>query len=260
MAEDMTFPNTPGMVMLPVVRSVQKPDGGAALEIVRWYPALQETMRTGVFIGHGESYVQDIQEAADFRGASGTTRVVTEEQVMIQPGEPGAPGPAGPSAYDVSVANGFSGSEAQWLASLRGLDGSNGRDGAAGRDGKDGEPGLPGTPGTPGRDGANGKDGKDGRDGRDAGVVLGEIDITEQAVLAIALGIRTRDVEVPASFGLRQADGILVLPTAPLPAGYVLHCAAPLSASQIRIYFTGPALALGTSRTFRIRIIAVGRT
>ncbi len=57
---------------------------------------------------------------------------ITDEVAKIpkpQDGEDGkdstVPGPPGKSAYEVAVANGFSGTEAQWLASLKGADGQN---------------------------------------------------------------------------------------------------------------------------------------
>lgn len=50
-------------------------------------------------------------------------------------GEPGTPGADGKSAYEIAVANGFSGTEAQWLTSLKGADGADGSDGADGAPG-----------------------------------------------------------------------------------------------------------------------------
>lgn len=44
-------------------------------------------------------------------------------------GEKGDAGADGKSAYEVAVANGYTGTQAQWLASLKGADGSNGKDG-----------------------------------------------------------------------------------------------------------------------------------
>lgn len=44
-------------------------------------------------------------------------------------GEKGDKGADGKSAYEVAVANGYSGTQAQWLASLKGADGANGKDG-----------------------------------------------------------------------------------------------------------------------------------
>lgn len=54
-------------------------------------------------------------------------------------GEKGDTGANGKSAYEVAVANGYSGTQAQWLASLKGADGAPGKDGSAGKDGKDGQ-------------------------------------------------------------------------------------------------------------------------
>jgi hypothetical protein len=46
------------------------------------------------------------------------------------PGAAGAAGAAGASAYQLALANGFSGTEAEWLASLKGADGDQGAPGA----------------------------------------------------------------------------------------------------------------------------------
>lgn len=54
-------------------------------------------------------------------------------------GEKGDAGADGKSAYEVAVANGYTGTQAQWLASLKGADGAPGKDGSAGKDGKDGQ-------------------------------------------------------------------------------------------------------------------------
>lgn len=54
----------------------------------------------------------------------------------------GQPGADGKSAYELAVANGFSGTEAEWLASLKGPagnDGQTGKDGKPGSTGQDGK-------------------------------------------------------------------------------------------------------------------------
>ena len=47
----------------------------------------------------------------------------------IPKGNKGDAGADGKSAYEVAVANGYTGTQAQWLASLKGADGANGKDG-----------------------------------------------------------------------------------------------------------------------------------
>lgn len=56
-------------------------------------------------------------------------------------GTDGADGADGLSAYEVAVANGFTGSEAQWLASLVGPQGETGATGPQGPQGEQGPPG-----------------------------------------------------------------------------------------------------------------------
>lgn len=55
-------------------------------------------------------------------------------------GDKGDAGTNGKSAYEVAVANGYSGTQAQWLASLKGADGAPGKDGSAGKDGQTWQP------------------------------------------------------------------------------------------------------------------------
>ena len=55
-------------------------------------------------------------------------------------GEKGDAGADGKSAYEVAVANGYSGTQAQWLASLKGADGAPGKDGSNGKDGQTWQP------------------------------------------------------------------------------------------------------------------------
>ena len=55
-------------------------------------------------------------------------------------GEKGDAGANGKSAYEVAVANGYTGTQAQWLASLKGADGAPGKDGSAGKDGQTWQP------------------------------------------------------------------------------------------------------------------------
>ena len=55
-------------------------------------------------------------------------------------GDKGDAGTNGKSAYEVAVANGYTGTQAQWLASLKGADGAPGKDGSAGKDGQTWQP------------------------------------------------------------------------------------------------------------------------
>ena len=85
----------------------------------------------------------------------------------------GARGVAGMSAYELWLAEGNSGTKAEFLAALvgtkgdRGYRGSNGLTGPAGADGSDGANGADGSDGSNGTDGSNGSNGVDGKDGKD---------------------------------------------------------------------------------------------
>ena len=111
-------------------------------------------------------------------------------------GQDGVNGSDGKSAYEIAVANGFTGTEAEWLENLKGIDGKDGADGLPGKDGVDGEPGANGTDGKSAYiiavehgftgtetewlaslKGADGKDGADGQPGKDAP----EVDLSNYA-------------------------------------------------------------------------------
>ncbi|MFH8345006.1 hypothetical protein [Streptomyces sp. NPDC018045] len=75
------------------------------------------------------------------------------------PSKPNYVAVRGASAYEVAVANGFSGTVADWLSSLvgpRGPEGATGPRGEQGPRGERGEQGPPGADGAPGKDGAPG--------------------------------------------------------------------------------------------------------
>jgi len=55
-------------------------------------------------------------------------------------GDKGDAGTDGKSAYEVALANGYTGTQAQWLASLKGADGAPGKDGSNGKDGQTWQP------------------------------------------------------------------------------------------------------------------------
>jgi hypothetical protein len=65
---------------------------------------------------------------------------------------------SGLSAYQVAVANGFTGTEAEWLLSLKGATGDAGATGSRGDTGLQGLPGANGTPGAKGDTGLPGSD------------------------------------------------------------------------------------------------------
>lgn len=91
-------------------------------------------------------------------------------------------------------------------------------------------------------------------------IILGEVDVVDSAVVALSLGVRSKDVTVPASWGLRATDTLFVTPSTTLPLGYAIDNAVPLSTTSIRVYFMAPALALLASNTLKVRVAAIGRS
>jgi len=114
-------------------------------------------------------------------GAQGIQGLKGDKGDKGDAGAAGSDGGDGASAYEVAVANGFTGTEAEWLTSLEGADGADGATGAAGADGADGASayalavanGFTGTEAEwltslEGADGATGAAGSDGADGASA--------------------------------------------------------------------------------------------
>lgn len=106
----------------------------------------------------GEQGVQGIQGPMGPAGPRGDTGTA---------GADGADGSDGLSAYEVAVANGFTGTEAQWLASLVGPQGETGPAGPQGPQGVQGIQGPAGPQGLQGETGPAGPQGERGLPGAD---------------------------------------------------------------------------------------------
>lgn len=77
----------------------------------------------------------------------------TVDLADVAPADPTTPtyvAVEGPSAYEVAVAEGFTGTEAEWIASLEGAQGPQGPQGIQGETGAQGPQGIQGVPGDPG--------------------------------------------------------------------------------------------------------------
>lgn len=138
--------------------------------------------------------------------------------------------------------------------------GPKGDKGAQGPQGSTGATGSTGAAGPTGPKGDAGATGAIGPKGEPGALILGEVDVVDSAVIALALGVRSKDVTVPAAWGLRTTDTLFVTAAATLPNGYAIDNAIPLTTTSIRVYFVGPALALMASNTLKVRVAAIGRT
>lgn len=161
-------------------------------------------------------------------------------------GETGTTGPQGPAGNQGRPGN-------------DGATGSQGPAGPKGDTGATGAKGDTGATGLKGDIGAKGDVGQQGAAGTPGAVILGEIDVVDQAVVALNLGVRTKDITVPVSWGLKTTDTLFVTPVGSPAAGYSIDNAIPLTTTSIRVIFVGPALALLASNTVRIRVAAIAR-
>ena len=138
-------------------------------------------------------------------------------------GRTGTNGVDGQSAYDIARSLGYGGTKTQFIASLVG---------AAGKDGKDGT---------------------NGADGRNASALLGTVNLTQTATVAISAGTRRLTLTTPASWGVVAGDPLTALPSVAL-AGYAVHDVVAVSPTSISVGFTAPLLAIGASFTIPLRI------
>ena len=188
--------------------------------------------------------------AAGNTGPQGPTGATGETGPKGDKGDKGDTGAVGPAG-----ARGEQG--IQGIPGPKGNQGIQGPQGVKGDTGTKGDVGAQGAAGTSGATGATGAKGDKGDPGA---VILGDIDVVDNAVIALNLGIRSKDITVPASWGLRTTDTLFATAAQSLPAGYAIDNAIPLTTTSVRVYFMGPALALLASNTLKVRIAAIGRT
>lgn len=124
-----------------------------------------------------------------------------------------------------------------------------------------GETGTQGVPGPKGDTGATGSTGATGPAGATGGVgptgpsalvKLGNITLSENAVIAINAGIRT--ITRTGITGLLKDDNVILVPTAALPAGYAIHNAVATANGTLQITLNAPLLAVGASYSITCRV------
>ncbi len=85
---------------------------------------------------------------------------------------------------------------------------------------------------------------------------LGTVTIAEKALVQIAAGPRT--IALPLA-GVVKGDALLLFPTDPLPAGFMIQTAAVApAAGTLRATLIAPLLAIGASYSITCRVIRLG--
>lgn len=194
---------------------------------------------------HSESDVFPVSQMGEDGVAK--TRAMSRAQLKGDKGDKGEVGDRGPKG-DTGP---------QGPTGEQGVKGDKGDTGPQGATGSTGAKGAAGSAGATGPTGATGAAGPKGDNGA---TILGEVDVLDQAAVGLQLGIRSKDITVPASWGLKTTDTLFATPATALPAGYAIDNALPLSTTSIRVYFMAPALNILVSNTLRVRIAAIGRT
>ena len=111
-----------------------------------------------------------------------------------------------------------------------------------------------GQPGTAGITGSTGPAGAVGAAGPSSMISLGTVTIAQTATVAIALGPRAVTV---ALAGCAAGERIVVTPTAAVPVGYGILDASCYVANSLTVNVYGPALALGASYSFGVKVAAL---
>lgn len=164
--------------------------------------------------------VSDPSANPALRGKDGTNGIDGRNGVD---GKAGTNGADGQSAYDIARSLGYGGTKTQFIASLVG---------AAGKDGKDGSTGA---------------------DGKNASALLGTVNLTQTATIAISAGTRRMVVAIPTAWGVVAGDPLIALPSVAI-AGYAVHDVVAVSPISLSIGLTAPLLAIGASFTIPLRI------
>lgn len=84
--------------------------------------------------------------------------------------------------------------------------------------------------------------------------LLGLITIAQTATVALAAGLRTVGVSVPASMKMKAGDPIIALPTSRV-LGYAIHDAVAVSSTLVSVTMTAPVLALNQSYSLPCKLI-----
>lgn len=187
------------------------------------------------------------------RGLRGTDGAPGPDGARGAVGPPGPPGDPGPPGLPGSPGSpGRAGDAGQ--QGPAGPKGDAGPQGPQGLTGPKGEAGPAGPQGAAGSPGAAGQAGAPGPAGPSALVSLGTLTLAETATIAISLGIRTIPLTVP---GLLATDAVVLLPAGTAPSGYLLGAPTVRAAGALDVPVYGPALAIGASRSFQVRVFAL---
>lgn len=161
-------------------------------------------------------------------------------QVVSDPAaNPTLRGLDGASAYQLARQQGYGGTLTAWLASLVGAVGASAYDIAR-------DLGYGGTK-TQWLASLNGSPGKN------ASAILGTVNLTQTAAVAISASTRRLTVTIPSDWGVTAGDPLMALPSVAI-AGYAIHDVVAVSTTSISVGFTAPLLAIGASFTIPLRI------
>lgn len=175
-----------------------------------------------------------------------------EQFLEAQKGATGATGAQGPMGL-------------QGPAGLTGAIGPTGADGMQGPTGPTGPQGVKGDTGAIGPKGDKGDKGDTGNTGAQgpigltgvAGTVLGNITVSETALIAITAGARRVTVTTPAGYGVAPGQNLIAFPLS-VPNGlYAIHDVIPTAANTISVGVSAPLLAVGMSYSIQCRLVKI---
>jgi len=121
--------------------------------------------------------------------------------------------------------------------------------------GPQGPKGDTGAQGPQGNPGATGSTGATGAAGPSSKVSLGNITVTETAIVAISAGIRT--LTFTGISGLLAGDDIVLFPINALPIGYAIHNSVATANGTLQVTLNAPLLAIGSSYSIVCKVVAI---
>ncbi len=135
-----------------------------------------------------------------------------------------------------------------------GAAGPSGSAGATGAQGPAGSSGATGPQGPIGNTGAQGAVGPAGAAGSAGATLIGTVNVTETAAIAINAGVRKVTVTVS---GVTTGNNYLLFPISATPAGYALADVVCTAANTLQVSLTAPLLALGASYSIPCRLVRI---
>lgn len=207
-------------------------------------------------IGTLQDFLGTLRGATGPQGPQGIPGPMGVQGPAGTTGAAGIQGPTGPQGEKGDQgAQGVVGPRGETgLQGSQGLKGDKGDTGAQGATGLQGPKGDTGSQGLTGAVGPKGDTGSQGVKGDPGSTLLGTLNVSETAVVALTAGTRRVTLTTPSAWGVVSGQSLLIVPVSVPANTYAVHDVAVTGTNTISVGVTAPLVAVGMSYTIPCRI------